>query len=460
MHKLIHAVDRHREQIVRAYEFLWNNPETGYKEWKTHEYLAQEFRQLGYELTEAGNIPGFYTDADTGRPGPTVLVMGELDALICESHPDADPATGAVHCCGHCCQSAALLGLAAALKAPGALDGLCGKIRLMAVPAEELIEVEYREKLRQQGIIRYYGGKVEFMHRGYMDGTDVAFMIHTTSGAPSKGGIVVRGSNGCISKEIIYTGVSAHAGGAPHKGINALYAASLGMNAINALRETFRDEDHIRVHPIITNGGTVVNAIPEKVTMESYIRGATLEAILEANEKVNRAIAASAASMGAQVLLKDRPGYSPRVHDKGMMLVAKEAMEQVLEHVDYNMERWITGCSDLGDVSMVYPAVHPYVGGAVGTAHGNDFFIADVETACVDSAKVQAAMLVLLLKDGGERTWQIKKDFKAPFASKEDFFRCIDAVFMDQEAVVYREDGTITLQATKQQATKQQATKQ
>ena len=447
MHKLVSAVEKHRERIENAYEFFWKNPETGYKEWKGHKYLADEFRALGYELTEAGNIPGFYTDVVTGRPGPTVLVMGEMDSLLCTTHPGADPNTGAVHSCGHCCQVAALLGLAAALKEPGVLDDLCGTVRLMAVPAEELIEVEYREKLRQEGVIRYYGGKVEFMHRGYMDGTDMAFMIHT-SGAPSNTGSVPRGSNGCISKEIIFSGVAAHAGGAPDKGINALYAANLAMNAINALRETFRDDDHIRIHPIVTHGGVVVNAIPDYVRLESYIRGATLDAILAANEKVNRAVAACAAAMGAKVLIKDRPGYSPRVHDLGMMRLAKEAMEEIMT-CNYNETAWGTGCSDLGDVSMVFPAVHPYVGGAIGTGHGNDYYIADVETACVGSAKVQANMLVKLLENDAERAWQIKKNFKPTFATMEDFFRCIDGIFMDREAVSYNEDGTITMNFAK-----------
>ena len=247
MHKLVAAVEKHGQRMEKALEFFWKNPETGYREWKGHKYLADAFRELGYDLTEAGNIPGFYTDVVTGRPGPTVLVMGELDALICPTHPECDKEPGAVHCCGHCCQVAALLGLAAALKQPGALDGLCGTIRLMAVPAEELIEMEYREQLRKDGVIRYYGGKVEFMYRGFMDGVDVAFMIHTSSTAGSHSGGVSKGSNGCIAKTITYTGVSAHAGGSPHKGINALYAANQGMNAINALRETFIDEDHIRV---------------------------------------------------------------------------------------------------------------------------------------------------------------------------------------------------------------------
>lgn len=449
MHKLVEAVPQFEEIMHKAYRYFWENPETGYKEWKGHAYLAEAFRALGYELTEAGNIPGFYTDLDTGRPGPLVLVLGELDALICRTHPECDPQTGAVHCCGHACQVAALLGLAAALKVPGALDGLCGTIRLMAVPAEELIEVEYREQLRQKGIIRYYGGKVEFMHRGFMDGVDVAFMIHTSSTVGTHAGGVSKGSNGCIAKTITYTGKSAHAGGSPHKGINALYAANQGLAAINALRETFRDEDHIRVHPIITWGGTVVNAIPERVTMESYIRGASLKAILEANVKVNRALAASAAALGANVELSDRPGYSPRVHDDGLVELTREAMEETLETVEYDPTGWSTGCSDLGDVSMVIPSVHPYIGGAEGNGHGADYFITHPYTATVDSARVQAAMLVKLLENGGARTEEIKKNFKAPFPSMEAFFACIDAVTMDQKAVSYNEDGTVTLKFTK-----------
>ena len=114
MQKFNEAVNRHAKLALDALDYLWKNPETGYREWKGNAYLLKVFRALGYEPIEAGNIPGFYVDVDTGRPGPTVAVMGEMDSLLCESHPDADPETGAVHACGHCCQAAALLGLAAA----------------------------------------------------------------------------------------------------------------------------------------------------------------------------------------------------------------------------------------------------------------------------------------------------------------------------------------------------------
>ena len=230
-------VEKHSALALDALDFFWKNPETGFKEWKAHKYLWDAFTALGYAPVAAGKIPGFYADLDTGRPGPCVGIFGELDALIVEGHPECDSETGAVHACGHCCQAAGLLALAAALKEPGALEGLSGKIRLMAVPAEELIEVEFREQLRRDGVIAYYGGKTEFMRLGILDGVDIAMMCHSTAGAAHTGSIV-GGSNGFITKQITFTGRSAHAGGAPHRGINALYAANQGLNSINALRET------------------------------------------------------------------------------------------------------------------------------------------------------------------------------------------------------------------------------
>lgn len=444
MENIANLVSVHREEILEAFSYFWKNPETGYREWKADAYLSEAFEKMGYTLVKAGNIPGFYTDLDTGRPGPTIAVMGEMDALLCSNHPESDPVTGAVHACGHGAQIAALLGVAAALKEPGALDGLCGKIRLMVVPAEELIEVEYRESLREQGVIHYFGGKVEFLYRGYFDGVDIAFMIHTAVAESGSGGISL-GSNGCIAKMMCFEGVAAHAGGAPEKGINALYAANLALNAINALRETFVDNAHIRVHPIITAGGDVVNAIPNIVKLESYIRGATMDQIVEVNHKVNRALAASAAAMGAKVQLKDIPGYWPRRYDENLMLLMKETMELVLNKVTYNPTGWGTGCSDIGDIGSIMPTIHPYIGGAAGTEHGSDYSIIDPDTACVESAKVQVAFLQMLLKDGGKEARKTIDNYKPVFVTKEDYFAYVDRLALDCQAVSYQENGDVVL---------------
>ena len=98
--------------------------------------------------------------------------------------------------------------------------------------------------------------------------------------------------NGCVVKFVRFIGKSAHAGGAPHNGINALKAAMLALQAIDAQRETFRDEDHIRVHPIITRGGDAVSAIPADVRLETFVRGSSLKAIQDADAKIDRCLRA------------------------------------------------------------------------------------------------------------------------------------------------------------------------
>lgn len=432
MGMLFAAVERQRARILDAEAWIWRHPETGFREKNTSAYMERAFRALGYEPRMAGDIPGFTAELDTGRPGPCVLVLAELDSLICADHPDADPITRAVHACGHHAQCAALLGLAAALREPGVADGLSGRVRLCVVPAEELIETGYRESLRAMGVIRYYGGKVEFLRRGLLDGADMAFMLHTAGG--EKTFSCDRGSNGCVVKNIRYKGVAAHAGGSPHMGVNALYAASLGMQAVNALRETFRDEDHIRFHPIVTSGGDAVNAIPSLATMESYVRGASLDAIRQANGRVNRALAGAALSLGANVEICDRPGYTPLINDPGLLRVARRAMvacagEDRVEITD----QWDTGCTDMGDLSAVMPAIHPYVGGATGTGHGRDYRVSDPETACVMSAKCQLTLLSLLLENGASEAKAVLAGFTPRYASYEAYMKEMDGLQLCQQ---------------------------
>lgn len=442
--KYIRAVERHKTAILAAERYLWRHPQTGFGEWLADKYLADRFIKAGYELRRAGDIPGFTTVIDTGRPGPRVLVLGEMDALLCFDHPEADKRTGAVHACGHCAQAAALLGIALSLKQPGVLDDMCGSICLCAVPAEELIELERRDELRARGVIRYAGGKVEFLHRGYFDGCDMAIMVHTS--ASNRVFEMHRGGNGCVIKQIEYIGRASHAGGAPHLGINALYAAELGIQAVNSLRETFRDGDHIRFHPIITSGGTVVNAIPARVTLESYVRGATLTAIARANGRINRALAASAAAIGAQVRIRDRPGYAPLINDPLLTGIAAQAARAIVGEAAMEVsDAWSSGCTDMGDLSAVMPAVHPYAGGAAGAGHGADYRIIDPYVACVRSAQLQLVMLGLLLSDDAAQARQVIASARPRFTSAADYFRAMDAFELDREMVRYGDDGSVTL---------------
>jgi len=431
------AVEKHKQLILDTERFVWKHAETGYKEFETSAYMAKTFRDLGYDLVMADGITGFYTVVDTGKPGPEILILGELDSIICPAHPESNPVTGAVHSCGHNAQCAALVGIAAALKEPGVLDALCGKIRLCAVPAEELLEIEYRSNLKKDGKIKYLGGKSEFLSRGYFDGVDIAFMVHTSSFF-----CVNWQSVGCLAKQIIYKGKAAHAGGSPWDGRNALYAANCGLNAINAIRETFKEQDVVRVHPIITSGGSMVNAIPETAVLESYVRGASFDAIVSANRKVNQALCGAALSIGTNIEIIDIPGYAPLINDKNMIQVAAEAVQLAIPEHEFTVRETIeSGSTDMGDLSCIMPVVHPYAGGAQGLSHGNNYEIVDPVAACVDSAKMQLGMLWLLLSDDAKRAKQVIAEYKPLFASKEAYLAYMDALNDSGDRIQYDANG-------------------
>ena len=308
--KVIEAIDARADEIIEIGEAIWKKPELGFKEWKTAELTEKKYGEMGWAYEGKIGITGSKAYLKKRGKGPVVGVIGELDAIRVPDHPECDPITGAAHSCGHNAQMAAMLGVGFGLNdVMGELDG---NVALVTVPAEEYLEIDYRNSLREKGKLEFFGGKQEFIRLGYMKDIDISIGSHTDSEIEEK--LSVGGSNnGFVGKMVHYIGQEAHAGGSPHKGINALNAAMLGLMAIHAQRETFRDEDTIRVHPIITKGGEIVNNVPADVRMESYVRGKTVEAIMDANLKVNRALKAGAMAVGAEVEIHDHPGYMPYI---------------------------------------------------------------------------------------------------------------------------------------------------
>ena len=429
--QIVKNVDKYRQDILDAERWIWQHPEVGYTEWQTNAYLLEKFRSYGYEPVEAGDIPGFYVDIDTGRPGPCLAIMGELDALDIANHPES--VNGMTHCCGHNCQCAEMVGIAAALSEPGALDGLCGKIRLMLVPAEEMIQLEFRKGLIDEGKIKYLGGKPEFMRRGYFDGVDLSLMVHTDNNNDYDF-TCQDGFNGIIAKILTYKGRSSHAGGSPEDGINAQYAATLGLDGCNALRETFRDEDHIRFHPILKGVKSAVNIIPDEMRIESYTRGKGLDAYVSANRKLNRALAAGAVAMGAQLHICDMPGYATEYHDHMFMDLCQKCCEDLSgkEKVKFDHN---------GDLTMVMPGVQFYANGHTGLGHGIDFCVADPERACVNPAKAELFIADALLSDGAAKAKEILGQYEPPFASISEYLDFIDTLYMDKDVITYTEKG-------------------
>lgn len=442
--EIIKNVDRNRDAIIDALDWLWQHPQTGFSEWDANDYLRSKFEALGYNLTLAGNIPGFYTDIDTGIAGPKLCIIGEMDALDISNHPDS--VNGMAHCCGHHAQSAALLGIAAALKEPGALDSLCGSIRLMAAPAEELIQLEYREELRRKGIIKYYTGKAEFMSRGFFDDVDLALMVHGNSDEKFDFTCTL-GNNGAIAKNFTYRGVSSHAGGSPHLGVNAQYAALLGIQACNNLRETFIDTETIRFHPIMKGVNCAVNVIPDEIKLESFVRGRTMKAMKRENTKINRALTGAALSMGARLELCDRPGYFPELHDLDYMKLVEQCCCDLVgaDRVDFDPQKWGTISSDFGDVTSVMPGIQFFASGAKGALHSTDYCVISPDRICLNSSKAQLFVADALLSNNAANARRIIKNYVASYSSIEAYLKDIDNLVLDKNAVEYSPDGSVAV---------------
>src|SRR5882762_7160071 len=413
--RVYQAIDQRGEEIIGLGEEIRRHPELGFKEVKTARLVEETFKKLGLAPRSGLAMTGVRAEvAGRGGEGPTFAVLGELDALVVAGHPEGDAVTGAAHACGHNAQIAGMLGAAMGLLDAKAFDQLGGRVVFFSVPAEEYGDIEWRVAQARAGKLEFLGGKPELLRLGHFDDVDLAMMIHTTSRAEEGKAGVPASNNGCVVKTVRYIGRAAHAGGAPHMGVNALYAAHIGLMGINAIRETFRDEDTIRVHPIITHGGSQVNVIPGEVRLETYVRGRTMDAILGANKKVDRALRAGALALGAQVEIETLPGYMPMRCDDAMAAHFKRAMAALVGEEHYRQIGHRTGSTDMGDLSQVMPVLHPYVGGARGTGHGADFEIVDKPLAYLGPAKALAAMVVDMLWEGAAGAREVMAKARPP----------------------------------------------
>ena len=409
------AIERHAEAIVAVGEAIRRHPELGFKEHRTAARVEAELRRLGLAPRTGLALTGVRADVAGGAGGgPTFALVGELDALAVTGHPDADPATGAVHACGHNAQIAGLVGAAIGLLTSKAMEHLAGRVAFFAVPAEEGGDLEWRLDEVRAGRLEFLGGKCELLRLGHFSDVDLAMMIHTTP-RPEDGPVCVpHSNNGRVGKTARFVGRAAHAGGAPHAGVNALSAAQIALAAINAVRETFRDDDTIRVHPILTHGGSQVNVIPGEARLETYVRGRTLEGIRDANAKVDRALRAGALALGATVEIETLPGYLPLRTDPTLARVFRENADSLFGPGACRETGHRAGSTDMGDLSQVIPVLHPYMGGARGSGHGADYEIVDPHLAYVMPARAMAAMVVDLLWEGARGAREVVLNARPP----------------------------------------------
>lgn len=414
--RVIEEIDKNEDNIINIGRKIYENPELGYKEFNTTKIAVEELKKLGCDVKE--NIVVTGCRARVGNyDSPRVAVIGELDCILCKDHPDARK-TGEFHGCGHNIQMGGFIGSAIGLISSGVLKELKGNVDFIATPAEEFIEIEYKEKLRSEGMIEFFGGKQELIKRGYFDDVNIAMMFHSLDMGDDKA-LVGTVSNGFVGKKIRFLGRASHAGSAPEKGVNALNAAMLAINNIHAQRETFREEDKVRVHPIITKGGDVVNVVPSEVVMECYVRARTVEAMVDANKKVDRALKAGAVAVGASVEITDIPGYFPILKYDELDEIFKNNLEKLGLEGKVAQKGDFTGSFDFGDLSQIMPTLHPMIGGISGSLHSNEYRIIDEKLAYIIPAKAMAMTVIDLLYNNGENAKKIIENVSLPMTKEE-----------------------------------------
>ncbi|UCD70484.1 MAG: amidohydrolase [Syntrophobacterales bacterium] len=418
-------IDRHSERIVQLGKSIFSEPEEGFREFKTAKKVEEIFSEWGIPFQRGLGVTGVKGSLDTGREGPTIALLGEMDALLNPDHPLAEKETGLVHACGHFAQIAWLIGAGFGIRK--VMEGLSGEVVLFAVPAEEFINLEFRQKLKEAGEIEYFGGKQELVRIGALDDVDLVLMNHAQSEIPGRTVFLSSGSNGFIGKAARFLGRAAHAGVAPFKGINAMNAFHVALSAIHAQRETFKDDDMVRVHLIVTKGGDSVNVVPSEVRMEMYVRAKSVEAIEEANAKVDRALKAGAMGVGAGVEITNTPGYLPISNDERLAHLWMDNASTLLGNENVRLLGPFGGSTDMGDLTHLKPGIHPFVGSFTGDLHSKDFRVDDEEMAFLIPAKIMAMATIELLSQEAREAKEIIAQFK-PRLSKEEYLRLLDSL--------------------------------
>lgn len=421
--RILRLIDVHKDQIIAFAEDIAVHPEPGYEEFRTAGKTAEVLKNLGYKVTEHLARTGV-KGTKSIKEGPSLTVIGELDAIGCHSHPNANPVTGVAHACGHHAQMAAMIGCAIAMADPDVQECLAGTVNFLAVPAEEYIDADKRARLKKEGI-EFCCGKSEMIRTGVFDDTDIALTTHVHM-VPVEEDFYIGNPacNGYSAERVTVRGKAAHGAIDPWNGVNALSITTSAIQMMGLMRETFREEDHVRLHNVIRKAGDVINSVPDEAIVETKVRAASLDKICEITDMVNRAYAGSAYAFSGKIEMEKLQGYMPiipRAADNALIEAADDLglNYRTVQKGDFN-----NACTDVGDLSHFVPVVNFTFKGFEGKLHGADFKITDPEKAYILPAKLLALTVYKLLKNGGQEAKKIAKSY-TPVFNKESYIQYV-----------------------------------
>jgi len=324
--KIIYTVDSLAPRLKHLALTIHANPELSFEEFESAAALISPLREAGFQIEERlGDLPtAFRATYDSGKPGPTIALLAEYDALV-----------GLGHACGHNLIGTASIAAALALKT--GFPELSGRLEVIGTPAEE------------EG-----GGKIILAEKGIFDDHDAVMMFH-----PRDKTMVVRGGLACVDAVFKFYGKAAHAASAPQNGISALDAVIHTFVGINALRQLFTDD--VRVHGIITDGGSATNVVPAYAEAKFLLRANTVKGLATVRAKVFAAAQGAADMSGARLEIEEGLTYAERNNNLMLAEFFKQNLDILGVEVVPPPRSGGIGSSDIGNVSQITAAIHPYL---------------------------------------------------------------------------------------------------
>ncbi len=353
--------DSARDQLIALSHRIHGRPELGFEEEKSSSWLCESLSDAGFRVKKGiCDLPTAFRA--TAGSGPLhVGICAEYDSL-----PDIG------HACGHNIIAASAIG--AAFAAAKVADEIGLTVSVIGTPAEEVGNAS---------------GKILMLERGGFDGIHAAMMVHPAPFDMLRAKIIA-----ASMFEVHCTGKESHASAFPELGVNAADALTIAQTALGLLRQHIRSTD--RIHGIITNGGAAPNVTPAHTSAKYIVRSETLEQLAELRPKVYGCFEAGGLATGAKVTITggDKP-YAEMRHDETLASFYRRNSE-ALGRAFPNLGEWETrptGSTDMGNVSLKMPSIHPMVGiNSLPAVNHQPEFTAHCITPDADKALIDGAL--------------------------------------------------------------------
>lgn len=372
------TVEAARDELVALSHRVHATPELGFEEERSSEWVATALADGGLDV-ESG-VCGLPT-AFVARAGSGPLHIG-----ICAEY-DALPGIG--HACGHNLIAASAVGAGLALARVA--DDLGIRVSVFGTPAEE-----------------GGGGKIIMLDGGAFDGVHAAMMVH-----PAPLDLVEAKPLAVSHFEVRFAGKSAHASAFPQLGVNAADAMTISQVGIGLLRQHMPHK--CQIHGIVTKGGDAPNVVPEETVGSWYVRAKTVAAIEEFEPRVHRCFEAGALATGCTLEIEPQSKpYSEFRNDMGMAAKYRENALALGRKFHDLSSLGETGSTDMANVSLAIPAIHPMMGidSLPAVNHQPEFTAHCIQpvadAALVDAAVAMAWTVADLATDEAERARLLK----------------------------------------------------